>query len=210
MFSRILIITLALFANSGFAEKCPTAPLQDPELASYFNIDQFLGHYYELSLHDYTQPTICGCTTSNKTLEDNDVVIDDAFLMICPKPSINPKGKIYPSALSFNRTDAPGVFEGYWPVVPGTIIPDYVVAVGQPDTPGDPYRWALEFQCVEELGSTIFVGVNFYARDTMDTDEGVRSESEMDAAAQEYGVYNWTGGQEGMRYVEQTGCPGTV
>lgn len=186
--------------------RCPEAPLQDPDLPSYFNIDQFLGHYYELSLHDYTQPETCGCTTSNKTLR-TDTIIDDAFLMVCPNPSVQPNGKVYPSALSFNLTAAPGVFEGYWPVIPGQVIPDYVVAVGQPDTPGDPYRWALEFQCMEKADQTIFVGVNFYSRDTMDDEEGVRSESEMDAAAQEFGVYNYTGGQEGMRYVVQDGCP---
>lgn len=28
----------------------------------------------------------------------------------------------------------------------------------------DPYRWVIEFQCVEKWGITLFFGINFYAR----------------------------------------------
>lgn len=28
----------------------------------------------------------------------------------------------------------------------------------------DPYRWVIEFQCVEKWGMTVFFGINFYAR----------------------------------------------
>ena len=56
---------------TALAERCPKPTLiQDPSLAAYFNIEQFVGKpYYELALHDYTQPSICGCMRSVKSVE---------------------------------------------------------------------------------------------------------------------------------------------
>jgi hypothetical protein len=189
--------------------RCPAAPLQDPALAARFEAGPFLGLYYEVELHDYTQPAICGCTTANKT-QPSSGVIDDDFVLVCPAPAVAPGGKAYPSLLSFNLTAEPGVFVGTWPLVPDTLFPDTVVAVGWPDDPTDataPYRWALEFQCVEKAGHVVFVGVNFYARETVDTPEGLRSDQEMQQAAAAFGVYEYTGGPEGMTAINHTGCP---
>jgi hypothetical protein len=205
-FAKTLASGDALPPNRG--KRCPTTPLQDPDLAARFDISSFLGLYYELALHDYTQPKICGCQTSNKTLASS-TKLDDDFVLVCPDPSIQPNGKPYPSALSFNLTDEPGVFEGFWPLVPDQVFPDTVVAVGWPDDDASSplYRWAIEFQCVEKDERIAFVGVNFYSRATRDDPEGVRAEEEMEAAAAEFGVYDYTGGPEGFRAVNHTGCP---
>ena len=59
---------------------------------------------------------------------------------------------------------------------------DTVVAVGWPDDNAGPYRWAIEFQCVERARAVVFVGANFYARATAETPEGSRAEeAEMEA-----------------------------
>lgn len=80
-----------------------------------------------------------------------------------------------------------------------------MVAVGWPDDDAGagPYRWAIEFQCVERARAVVFVGVSFYARATAETPEGSRAEAEMEAAATALGVYDYTGGPEGMRFVNQ-------
>ena len=59
------------------------------------------------------------------------------------------------------------MLSGHWPLAGNTEFPDTIVAVGKPDTPGEPYRWALEFQCVEQLHNIVFVGINFYARNNV-------------------------------------------
>ena len=84
--------------------------------------------------------------------------------------------------MSFNLTTNPGVLSGHWPVTKDVLFPDTIAAFGKPDIAGKPYRWALEFQCVEEYKSIIFVGINFYARDRLGS-EAERSYNEMLSAA---------------------------
>lgn len=210
--NAIALSCLAASTVSARLISCPhPLAIQDPEVRSRFNLSAFLGHYYEIQLHDVTQVNdICGCQTSNKSLmRDTDGVeyISDDFLMLCPKPQAGPHGKVYPSHLTFNITSDNGVLKGRWPFLPGVVFPDTVVAVGWPDVDGDPYRWALEFQCVEELGTAAFVGVNFYSRWTVDDSRGTKANDEMMAAAQKWGVYNYTGGPAGVRIINHTGCP---
>jgi len=112
---------------------CPTSDqIQDPDLPATFSLERFIGYspYYELALHDYTQPLTSGCTRSDKSLQ-SPTVIKDNFTMVVPwLPKLDFHGKIYISDLSFNTTSKPGVFHGFWPLVPGIIFPDTVVAVG--------------------------------------------------------------------------------
>lgn len=61
MFKLSSIITLLFTLVS--AEKCPAPQsIQSDAVKNTFNITQFLGTYYEIAYHDYTQPTgVCGC-----------------------------------------------------------------------------------------------------------------------------------------------------
>jgi hypothetical protein len=207
--SGVSCIVAAVVAAIG--RGCPLPlTIQDPEVGQKFDIGAFEGHYYEVQLHDVTQvDDLCGCQTSNKTVtrDGQREFISDDFLMLCPKPQVARDGKVYPSHLTFNFTADKGVLNGRWPFLPGQVFPDTVVAVGWPTTNEGSYRWALEFQCVEEVGVIAFVGVNFYSRWTVDDPRGAQANSEMMAAAQKWGVYNYTGGPSGFRTINHTGCP---
>ena len=200
-----------MFIAAVAAERCP-APLtiQDPTLAKNFQLSQFVGPaYYELALHDYTQPSICGCMRSVKNVEltNEGSYIHDNFTMVCPFNKDKPnRGAIYISDLNFNLTEDAAVLNGHWAVTGGTVFPDTIVAVGKPDVEGAPYRWALEFQCVEELYEIVFVGINFYARDNLGA-EADRSYNEMVAAAKEYSVsHYWGDVDSGLRRIDHTNC----
>ena len=46
-----------------YGERCPKpTDIQSDAVKSSFDMKNFLGTYYEIAYHDYTQPrTICGC-----------------------------------------------------------------------------------------------------------------------------------------------------
>ncbi len=99
--------------------------------------------------------------------------------MVCPFSEQRPYyGNIQISDLQFNVTDEPGILHGYWPVTKDVVYPDTVAAVGEPDVVGEPYRWALEVQCVDDSDGIIFVGINFYSRARIGA-EAERSYNEM-------------------------------
>ena len=126
--------------------------------------------------------------------------------MVCPFNNKKPdNGKIYISNLSFNFTEESGILNGHWAATGGTVFPDTIAAVGQPDKLGDPYRWALEVQCVEEMYNIVFVGINFYARDNLGA-EADRSYNEMVAAAKTLGIDKYWGGDDGVRIFDHTNC----
>ena len=119
------------------------------------------GIYYELAYHDYTQPIkMCSCERSVKTvnLDSNPRSISDLFSLRCG-------GTNQISHLFFNETGEPGILSGKCTFSPTGTCPDYVIDVGT-RTPGEPYPWVLEFQCVEDAntGKLLFAGVNFYSR----------------------------------------------
>ena len=106
------MFAILLFVVAVSAFPCPSPlSIQDPNLASAFNLSQFLGAglpYYELALHDYTQPSLCGCMRSAKTLPvPGAAYIHDNFTMICPWNISNVTGKIYISDLSFIPLSSP-------------------------------------------------------------------------------------------------------
>ena len=207
----MIVALFTVLSTVNLAKRCP-APLdiQDPSLAETFSMEQFLADglpYYELALHDYTQPSICGCMRSVKTWSVEKTYIHDNFTMVCPWNKKRPNyGALQISDLSFNITDEPGVLHGNWPVTQDLVFPDTVSAVGQSDTVGAPYRWALEVQCVEENESIIFVGINFYARDRVG-DQAERSYQEMLTASYELGIDQlWGGDISGLRRIDQDLC----
>ena len=159
-------ITVALLASLAIGKKCPDQKSIQQYAPEEFNIDQFMGKnpYYEIAYHDHTQPEICGCQVSRKSLETSTKMLDDSQIQ-CPYDSSDPYfGHIYKQPLYYNLTDEPGIYQGDWFVTPNVAYPDTVVAFGKPESDGDEYPWALEFQCVEQHGRTAFAAVNFLSR----------------------------------------------
>jgi hypothetical protein len=135
---------------------------------------------------------------------ENTYILDN-FTMVCPWNQSGVDGKIQISDLSFNLTKNNGILSGHWAVTGNTAIPDTIVAFGAPDIPGDPYRWVLELQCVEELGVEVFVGINFYSRSNLGP-EAERSYQEMLAAAIRVGIDKYWDTKKGLRRVDHAGC----
>ena len=120
-----------------------------------------------------------------------------------------PKGQVYSEDLQEGLTNHPGIFEGTWESkFPGMVFPNYIVAVGAPlDSEGNGvYSWSIEFQCVEEHNAISFIGVNFYSRYPREDPRGATAEKEMQTAAAKLGVFEYTGGREGMATVVHAGC----
>ena len=165
----VLLLVMAFVAAPSIVVQSYPCPdprsIQDPSLATTFNLTQFLGDgqpYYELALHDYTQPDVCGCMRSVKTMPyANATWIHDNFTMVCPWNVSGVSGKIYISDLSFNLTSQRGVLEGHWALVPGVVFPDTVVAVGLPDSPGAPLPLGLRVPMCASSGQRCVCGYQF-------------------------------------------------
>jgi hypothetical protein len=156
---KMIAMTLAVVA----AEKCPApASIQSEEVKKNFNMDYFHGNFYEIAYHDYTQPIgVCGCMRSVKGFNETTQQIQDDFTLNCGSKTDNTHTHTYHNALTFDMSPVPGVWNGKWPLLPGTIFPDTLVDVG-PVVNGQ-YAWVLELQCVEVLGAVAFIGANFYS-----------------------------------------------
>ncbi len=73
-------------------------------------------------------------SVKNIELTNEGSYIHDNFTMVCPFNSAKPnRGAIYISDLNFNLTEDNAVLNGHWAVTGGTVFPDTIVAVGQPD-----------------------------------------------------------------------------
>lgn len=67
-------------------------------------------------------------------------------------------------------------------------------------------RWAIEFQCVEELEHAAFVGVNFYSRSNVG-ETAEENFNEMLTVSQHLGIDQyWNTTAAGLRRVDHTGC----
>ena len=146
------------------AEKCPNPiSIQSEEVKNNFNMDLFHGTFYEIAYHDYTQPIgVCGCMRSVKGFNETTQKIQDDFTLNCGDPKGNNTHQhTYHNALTFDMSPVKGVWNGKWPLMPGTVFPDTLVDVG-PVVNGQ-YAWVLELQCVEVLGEVAFIGANFYS-----------------------------------------------
>jgi hypothetical protein len=160
--------------------KCPNFhELQNPRVASNFNLTKFIGLYYELAFHDYTQFPTCpknSCTTSNKKLSDLNLPngqkqITDTFTLGCFSTP-------YPVTYYFNTTSHNGFLNGFlkdppliWKILfgfseyPNTIV-DYEE---NSENENGQYDWVIEMQCKD--GKNLFgydeikfIGINFYSR----------------------------------------------
>ena len=211
----MLKTVLALLFTSVAAQQptvCPVRKDIQLPMMKNFNVNQFIGPepYYELAYHDKTQPLSCGCQIARKSLWNKapkDTIYDDWSIQ-CPYYDTAPlKGHIYNTPLYFNFTSEIGVLDG-WSTDSGPIVyPDTVVAYGAPDKAGDPYRWALEFQCNMKDGAMVFYAVNFYSRARVGP-EATRNFNEMQAAAAESGIdVYWNNDPDyHLKMVDHTNC----
>jgi hypothetical protein len=198
MLFKFFIVNLLFILIYCF--KCPNyKDIQDPDLTKNFDINCYQGTYYELALHDYTQPSICGCMRSDKKIINN-TYIHDNFTMVCPRYK-DVKSKIYISDLSFTTTENKGVLNGHWSLLKNIIFPNTIVAVGK-SFYNNYYRWIIEFQCVELFNQAIFVGINFYSRDRSE-----KSYNEMLNAAKKYKIDKyWNNTYLSLRKINHRDC----
>ena len=188
---------------------CPSfAELRSHNVVANFNAKRHIpGFYYELALHDVTQFPLCPskpkCISSNKTVEyhpDGQEFVNDQWNLYC-------LGAYYPQVLLFNTTDEIGNLRGYVPTTLIPLLPESIVSsVVFPDTvvdfKGGDDGWVLEFQCVEQFGKVLFIGINFYSKVVSD-----QNYQEMYDAGMARGLgFYWEQGL-GLTKVDHDGCP---
>jgi hypothetical protein len=156
LFALLVAQSAAVFNFS----KCPAAwEVQTANTSKGFSVDKFVGKYYELFYHDYTQFPTCpspSCTTSSKVFDAANNQVVDTFALSC-------FGKPYPVQLLFNITDQPGVFQQHNKA--GFNTPDIVAYAEESTTPGNiQYDWVLELQCTTKFDHVDFIGINWYSK----------------------------------------------
>ena len=106
MTKNILAALVSMLAVSNSAKKCPEpTSMQSDEVKSNFNMESFLGTYYEIAYHDYTQPIgVCGCQRSVKTFQ-NERIYDDFTLNCGNSKGDNTHSKTYHNNLNFGLTN---------------------------------------------------------------------------------------------------------
>eukprot|EP00475_Leptophrys_vorax_P041864 TRINITY_DN78962_c0_g1_i1.p2 TRINITY_DN78962_c0_g1~~TRINITY_DN78962_c0_g1_i1.p2 ORF type:complete len:234 (-),score=63.46 TRINITY_DN78962_c0_g1_i1:77-730(-) len=193
---------LSLFDGNNLP--CPSIDvLQSDYVKTSFDLKRFVGTYYELGYKDATQPRMCNCIRTTKTLDHVDNQVHDDFILKCA-------GSFYPNDLVFNITNTKGYFTSQWKGVPLLdLIPftDVVLDVGFPSSGDDgvsQYRWVLEFQCIPRDNNTgnWFFAMNYYSQGI---DDQVALE-EMDAAARAHGLAPFLDVGNKLQIVNQTDC----
>ena len=173
LIDKVIDININIEANNrnSIPTKCPEPEdIQSWFVKNLYNEDQHTGLYYEIAFKDVTQPRICKCITSTKSLSkpNKDLLIDD-FGIQC-------SGHVYHSDLSFDLVSGKrgymiGKWNNFWPMK-GVEFPNTIVDVGLNPWTGGKYDWVIEFQCKQ--GSKIFnwqedwiqyYGINFYSRE---------------------------------------------
>ncbi len=190
---------IAILSEATFNYTSCPAPweLQSDLVKKSFNLTKFQGTYYELALHDYTQYPVCpspSCMRSHKVVDYKLQQVNDTFDITC-------LGHNYPNHFSFNLTKTAGYFRGTWSFIPGVLFPDTVVEVYE--NSDGVYEWIIEFQCVEKLGRMLFVGINWYCRESKVSDEYYENLLKV-ARSRGLGVYMDKG--EGVSKVDQENC----
>ena len=85
--------------------------------------------------------------------------------------------------------------------IPGVLFPDTVVDAYE-NSEGV-YEWVIEFQCVEKLDRVLFVGINWYSRESQVSEEYYEDLLKV-ARSRGLGVYMDKG--EGVFRVDQKNC----
>jgi hypothetical protein len=161
----LFLVSISRFSSDS-PGVCPTPDeLQSPFVKHAYLEEKHQGFYYELAFKDVTEPRICKCVTSNKTMTSENTLQDDF--------SIQCSGKVFYSDLSFDLnvdSNRRGYMIGRWNnfgPLKGVSFPNYIVDVGVDPKTGE-YEWAIEFQCIQ--GNTFgrdwikYYGLNFYSK----------------------------------------------
>ncbi|CAM9744608.1 unnamed protein product [Ectocarpus sp. 6 AP-2014] len=180
----------ALFEDFKKEGKCPAYKAVDN-----FDIDKYMGIWYELAYHDWTQIKICGCTRFNMTRTDDR--IKDAFTTKCPYEADEGETFLINMREVIDRS-SPGSFKEYafynkWD--------NKVVALWRSNE--GQYERAIQLQCVEILGRRAFVGINFLSREPL---VAPRAMSEMFQKAKALGLAGIGGSPAEMEIVRHEGC----
>lgn len=197
--------------------QCPKyEDVRSPTLPA-FNVDKYVGVWYELAFHDITQCNGCGCTRFNMTRHGN--VIEDMFTVTCPwpwkkgvdgpwLPGYNANGNRRMNMWTCNMTMY------YKPAEPGVMLEtgfgqefdNMVLEIwSDPEIAaetGYEYTRAIQFQCLgSEQDGITFTGINFLSRVPI-----VKSSmlQEMFNRARALGLEPY--GSNDMHVVEHAGC----
>ncbi len=197
--TALLVLVLICSTRAEFNySRCPhPLEIQSDAVKRGFNLTKFVGDYYELALHDYTQYPICPsprCMSSHKTFDRRLNQVNDTFYIRC-------EGHTYPNTFHFKLTDIPGHFNGTWTFIPGVLFPNTVVEVSE--NADGVYEWVIEFQCVEKFDRVWFVGINWYSR-VNNTDSQYLNK--MLDAARDRGLGYYMNQGEEVYYVDQKNC----
>merc|ERR1719273_942798 len=194
---------------------CPAShEIMQENVAKNFDMTKFVGTYYELALHDYTQFPTCpkvGCIRSQKEFTDvgdGKSQIKDTFTLGC-------FGHSYVNSYYFNTTEERGSLIGFlvdppvwWKLLFQMEYPDTIVAFKESEDGGQ-YAWVLEFQCRQKdnffkSGQKIgFTGFNFYSRVQ---NPGPEVFEEMKQAATDAGLDVYFNHWPGLTMVPQDDC----
>lgn len=206
--ARIYLLLYCLFAIyssvNGLKEqfnytRCPSPQEMQSDVAkNSFNISKFVGDYYEVALHDYTQYPVCfegpRCMKSHKVFDPLLKQINDSFALDC-------LGFHYEFSFHFKLTDIRGHFNGTVTILPDILFPDTVVDFKEGED--GLYDWVIEVQCKEKYDHVWFVGINWYSRRNDTSEDYVDS---LLNAARDRGLGVYMDGGTGVYRVPQNDC----
>jgi len=197
--------------------QCPVyEDIKSPRLPP-FDIDKYVGIWYELAFHDITQFNGCGCTQFNMTRKD--LMIEDMFTVSCPWPWR--EGVEGPWLPGFGATGdrrlnlwTCNMTMLYEPARPGVMretgfgqaFDNMVLEIwSDPDITaktGHEYTRSIQFQCLGSKKDGItFVGINFLSRVPIVSPPMLQ---EMFVRARALGLEPY--GSNDMHIVEHEGC----
>jgi len=210
--------------SSFYPLETPKGSLQCPEYEELksstlpvFEVDKYVGVWYELAFHDITQFNGCGCTQFNMTRYGN--VIEDMFTVTCPwpwkegvdgpwLPGFNSQGNRKLNSWTCNMTmyykpSEPGVMleTGFGQEFDNMVLEIWKDPEITAET-GYEYTRSIQFQCLGNKQSGItFTGINFLSRTPIVKPSMIR---EMFDRARALGLEPY--GSNDMHIVNQVGC----
>jgi len=201
------------------ALRCPSYDEVRSSRMPAFEVDKYLGTWYELAFHDITQFNGCGCTQFNMTRHG--LVIEDMFTVTCPWPWRD--GLEGPWLPGYSQTTKqrrlnqwtcnmtmyispgqPGVMKetGFGQEFDNMVLEVWRDPEMAAET-GYEYTRSIQFQCLSdrEDGEITFTGINFLSRKPI-VSAGMLQEMFVRARALGLEPY----GSNDMHVVEHAGC----
>eukprot|EP00933_Yihiella_yeosuensis_P081613 TRINITY_DN95269_c0_g1_i1.p1 TRINITY_DN95269_c0_g1~~TRINITY_DN95269_c0_g1_i1.p1 ORF type:complete len:281 (-),score=35.36 TRINITY_DN95269_c0_g1_i1:104-904(-) len=184
-----------------------------------FEVDKYVGIWYELAFHDITQFNGCGCTLFNMTRRN--FVIEDMFTVTCPwhwrsgiegpwlpgysSVTGNRRLNLWSCNMTmFYKPETPGVMRetGFGQEFDNMILEIWRDPEMQAET-GYEYTRSIQFQCLASPvdGQITFTGINFMSRKPIVSAAMLQ---EMFDRARALGLEPY--GSNDMHIVEQEGC----